>query len=93
MNQIPKDGYMRPLGDPVRHYWLAKSMAKATGVDLVAAMDEGRLSQRDWADTVERCRGCGWTDGCDQWLDGQVCGRAEVPKACMNAELFERLKP
>ena len=88
---MPKDCQTRPLGDPVRHYWLAQSMAKATGVDLVAAMEQGLLGQDGWAEAVERCRGCGWTEGCDVWLSAQVPGGADVPEACENADLFARL--
>ena len=32
------------LGDEVEHYWLVQRMAKATGVDLVQAMDAGLSS-------------------------------------------------
>ncbi|RFU12152.1 hypothetical protein DZD18_13350 [Rhodobacteraceae bacterium W635] len=90
---MPKDLAVRPLGDPVHHFWLAQSMAKATGVDLAAAMREGRIAQQDWADMVTRCRGCIWAEGCAHWLAAQEAGAAEVPGACANADVFTRLQP
>lgn len=81
---------VRPLGDERRHYWLALGMAQASGADLQRALDEGRISHGDWSQVVTRCRGCGWTEGCDCWLaarDGEVY--ASVPQACPNAAFFE----
>ena len=48
---------VKPLGDENHHYWLAVAMAKAAGVDLQKAMDDGTLSHEDWAGLVTRCRG------------------------------------
>ncbi len=81
-----------PLGPANRHYWLALRMAKATGADLARAMEEGEISPSDWADLVQRCRGCAWAGGCDCWMAAQEDGAAEVPAACPNAEVFERIK-
>ena len=84
----------KPLGDTVTHYWLALSMAKAVGVDLVAEMAAGRLVQSDWADLVQRCRSCGWErdgGGCNRWLSFQLPGEALIPRSCVNHETFQRL--
>lgn len=84
----------RPLGDTVTHYWLALRMAKAAGVDLAAEMQAGRLSQADWAELVQSCRGCDWErdgGGCGRWLALQIPGEAEVPQACVNQPTFGRL--
>jgi hypothetical protein len=81
---------VHPLGDEKRHYWLALGMAQASGADLQRALDEGRITHGDWAEVVTRCRGCGWTEGCDCWLaaqDGETS--ASVPQACPNAAFFE----
>ncbi len=84
---------LRPLGDPVRHFWLAQSMAKTAGVDLADASYKGLISQGEWADAVTRCRGCAWVEGCERWLKGHDVGGAEdAPGACVNAEIFARLK-
>lgn len=84
------EGAVRPLGDERRHYWLALSMARASGAKLQAALDGGRIGHGDWAGVVQRCRGCGWTGGCAAWLasrDG--AGEAPVPRACPNAPFFD----
>lgn len=84
----------KPLGDTVTHYWLALSMAKAVGVDLVSEMEAGRLAQDDWANLVQRCRNCDWErdgGGCGRWLSFQQAGEAAIPQTCVNHETFERL--
>jgi hypothetical protein len=80
---------IKPLGDETRHYWLAVGMAKATGVDLQQALQDGRITHGDWADLVQRCRGCAWAEGCKCWMADQDPGGAAVPLACPNADLFE----
>ncbi|MBF9034103.1 hypothetical protein HKCCE2091_07615 [Rhodobacterales bacterium HKCCE2091] len=82
---------IQPLGEERAHYWMVQRMARATGTDLVRAFDEGALSPDQWAATVGNCRGCGWTEGCDHWLDGERGVPRPVPQACPNAALFERL--
>ena len=82
----------KPLGDPITHYWLAKRMAQTVGVDLVAATESGAFSQEDWAETVNRCRGCEWTDGCQKWLPEHEDGADHAPRQCRNTKLFEALK-
>lgn len=86
-----KDDRVHPLGDEKRHYWLALGMAQTTGADLQRALDEGRITHSDWAEVVHRCRGCGWTEGCDCWMKAQERGSAEVPAACPNAGFFARV--
>ncbi|MEV8466125.1 DUF6455 family protein [Fluviibacterium sp. DFM31] len=83
----------KPLGDPITHYWLVLEMARAAGVDLVTAMDEGRLTHDGWAGMVERCRDCDWQrdGGCTRWLSLQEAGSAEVPGACVNQQKFDAL--
>jgi len=84
----------KPLGDPVKHLWLAQDMARAAGVDLVARRADGTLTQADWAGMVQRCRGCDWErgcGGCHGWLAGQDPGTAIVPPACANGATFEAL--
>lgn len=72
--------------------WRVLGMADATGTDLVRAYEEGRLSQEDWAETVTRCRGCQWAEGCDAWLDAADGSERPVPQACPNAARFDALK-
>jgi hypothetical protein len=82
---------VRPLGDEKRHYWLALGMARASGADLQRALEEGRITHADWAEVVQRCRGCSWAEGCGCWMRAQDPDKApEVPQACPNAGFFER---
>lgn len=84
----------KPLGDPVTHYWLAQSMAKAAGVDLGAEFVAGRLSQDEWATLVTRCRGCDWErdgGGCARWLSLHESIDGPVPRSCENHERFDTL--
>lgn len=87
---------MKPLGDRNDHFWLAQRMAKCTQVDLVAAMQRAALSQEDWAEMVEHCRGCAWGAGCGRWLNRHDRERPqiteEVPGACVNRERFAKIK-
>lgn len=85
---------MKPLGQLKRHFWLAKQMAKTTGVDLASAREAGDLEQKDWAAMVHRCRSCSDPGRCARWLEdpGREIG-AEVPLAfCENKTRFEALK-
>ncbi len=84
--------HVRPLGDERRHYWLALGMARATGADLQDALETGQITHCDWAAAVTACRGCAWTEGCDCWMRAQDPDRAAaVPRACPNADFFERV--
>ncbi len=80
----------RPLGDEREHYWLALGMAQTVGLDLQAEIEAGRLSQEDWAETVQRCRGCGWAGGCPSWMEDNPDAE-RAPKPCVNAAGFNAL--
>ncbi|MCG7573491.1 DUF6455 family protein [Phaeobacter sp. CNT1-3] len=86
---------MKPLGSLKRHFWLAKRMAKTTGVDLEQARADGALSQRDWAGMVARCRSCTAPEACSNWLDkSALSGGAESqPTYCENRARLQSLKP
>lgn len=87
---------VKPLGDEIHHYWLAVAMAKAAGVDLQKAMDDGTLSHEDWAGLVTRCRGCDWEreGGCGRWLKLalETDGAVGVPNSCVNRAVFDRIE-
>ncbi len=84
---------MKPLGNGNTHFWLVQRMAQATETDLVAAMERAELSQEDWAEMVQDCRGCDWAVGCKRWLDRHTDGAAEdAPEPCVNQARFQRLK-
>ncbi|MBF9029202.1 hypothetical protein HKCCE3408_02230 [Rhodobacterales bacterium HKCCE3408] len=81
----------RPLGPARIHYWTVVAMARVTGTDLAAAFADGRLTPPDWARAVEACRGCGWARGCKGWMGDADEASLPVPRACPNAEMFDRL--
>jgi hypothetical protein len=91
-SQHPPDPRPRVLGDERRHYLMAAGMANRTGADMQAALDAGVISQADWADLVQRCRACDWTEGCACWLKAQSPGGADAPGSCPNAAVFKRVK-
>lgn len=82
----------RPLGDESEHYWLVQRMAKATGVDLVAAAQAGLLTQEDWAGIVTSCRRCQWTEGCGRWLDQPAEEQRALPGPCLNRKRLTEIK-
>lgn len=88
------DGSGRPavLGSETEHFWLVQRMAKATGVDLVKAMDDGRLSHSDWSGIVTRCRTCQWVEGCDRFLSLPDGAARDLPEPCLNAGRLAGLK-
>lgn len=75
---------MTHLGDSRRHYWLVKGMARATGVDLVDAFEQGRLDNGDWDGMVRACRRCSWADGCEVWQARGERAVSTAPKPCRN---------
>lgn len=84
---------MKPLGDTRSHFWLVQRMAQATQTDLVAAMARAELTNADWAEMVQSCRGCDWTEGCKRWVTAQdAASEGAAPRACINRDRFLRLK-
>lgn len=73
------------------HLRLVLRMGEATGTNLVAAHRSGRLSQDDWAEMVQFCRGCEWAQACPAWLDENDNAEA-APRTCPNRARFSALK-
>ena len=84
---------MAVLGNIRRHLNLVRRMGQATGVDLAAAMHEGRIDSADWSGMVTNCRGCSSAETCDHWLDRQALSgvAAHAPSYCENSATFARL--
>lgn len=82
-----------PLGNPERHFWMTRSVARALGVSLGEAMATGKLTQKDYADLVTRCRQCCFVDTCETWLANNSLDATTAPDFCQHADLFEALKP
>lgn len=85
-------GIVARLGDPDRHFWLARSVARVIGLDLGAAVTRGDLSRDDYRAMINRCRTCPIVAACQTWL-GASCGQAEAPPpGCLIADELDRLK-
>ncbi|TMV09786.1 hypothetical protein FGK63_01580 [Ruegeria sediminis] len=82
---------MPPLGKIMTHLRLVLGMGRATGTDIVAAHEEGRLSQEDWAGMVQTCRACEDAGGCRAWLD-QNESVEDAPKSCANRARLAALR-
>ncbi len=79
------------LGQIMAHVRLVGRMGKATDTDLNGAYEAGDLSQKEWAEMVQICRGCDWADHCDAWLDSHE-KVACPPENCLNRSKFEELE-
>ncbi|WP_298933635.1 DUF6455 family protein [uncultured Ruegeria sp.] len=82
---------MSRLGEIMTHLRLVLRMAQVTGTDIVSAHQHGHLSQDNWADMVQLCRGCAWARDCPDWLD-RYRSDAKVPVHCLNRERFAVLQ-
>jgi hypothetical protein len=85
-------GVVVRLGDPDRHFWLARSVGRVIGVDLGEAVTRGELSHDTYRGIINRCRKCAMVEACQDWL-GESGGQAEAPPAgCLIAGELNRLK-
>ncbi len=82
---------MLHLGEIMTHLRLVLRMGQATGADMVAAHHTGHLTQQDWAEMIQYCRGCGWANRCPDWLDQQEAVTG-APHTCKNRQRFAALK-
>ncbi|WP_170331888.1 DUF6455 family protein [Ruegeria arenilitoris] len=82
---------MSQLGEIMTHLRLVLRMGRATGTDMVKAHQKGHLTQQDWAEMIQYCRGCSWANKCPDWLDKHetVVG---APHTCRNQQRFAALK-
>ena len=82
----------RTLGDPARHFWMTRSVARVMGVNLSEAMRSGRLEPDQYAEMVTCCRGCALVEACEHWLGSQTGPSSTPPPGCCNGVLLCRLK-
>ena len=82
---------IRYLGDPARHFWLTRSVARAMGLNLYDAMAQGHLNAPDYAKLVTDCRKCPNVDRCEAWLS--ICRDIPVdaPEHCANRHSLRTL--
>jgi hypothetical protein len=53
-----------PLGDPVRHFFLTRSVARVMGLNLSEAIQRGVLAPEDYAEMVADCSACALVSAC-----------------------------
>jgi len=82
---------MPRLGEMMTHFRLALRMGRTTGTDIVAAHQKGHLTQQDWAEMIQQCRGCSWAQDCPDWLDVHE-SVTDAPHTCPNRNHFAALK-
>ena len=80
------------LGDPARHFFMTRSVARMMGLSLSEEMQNGHLAPAAYAGMVTCCRGCALVEACEEWLARQVPGQAGTPPGCCNAELLNQLR-
>lgn len=82
---------MKPLGDERLHLRLLEEMSLTVGTDLVQAFENGLISNEDWADMVQHCRGCAEPEKCQKWLATRETA-PEAPEYCSNLERLAQIK-
>ncbi len=82
---------MKPLGDERLHLRLLEEMSQTVGTDLVQAYQDGLLSNEDWAEMIQLCRGCAEPEKCQKWLASRETA-AQTPEYCSNLEQLSGLK-
>jgi|GEM_PF-313826 len=88
----PQGGEIRTLGDPDRHFWLLRSVARVIGLNLGAAFTSGDLEREAYRAIVNRCRTCAIVGACEDWLASSGGSAAAPPPGCLVAADMERLK-
>ena len=82
---------MQHLGKAMAHHRLILRMGQIVGLDIVAGHKDGRLTQQDWADMVQRCQGCEWACKCKDWMARNTSADT-APDTCPNRERFASLR-
>ncbi|WP_372893738.1 DUF6455 family protein [Rhodosalinus sp.] len=73
-------------------FWIARSVARTLGLDLTAALADGRLTRSGYAALVARCETCPVAGACQRWLAQPAVPDTARPVAgCANAADFAAL--
>ncbi len=79
------------LGDPTRHFWLTRSVARAMDVNLSEALAQGLLSARGYSDMITKCRTCQHVAQCEMWLASFGGAANRAPEHCAHADILNAL--
>ena len=80
------------LGDPVRHCFMTRSVARVMGLSLSEEMQAGKLAPQTYASMVTKCRGCALVEACENWLSKQSTLVATPPPGCCNGAVLTELR-
>lgn len=80
------------LGDPDRHFWLVRSVARVMDLNLGATVASRHLDRDGYRALVNRCRTCDVVEGCESWLAGSATVTDTSPPGCVVAPDLEKLK-
>lgn len=80
------------LGDPARHFFMTRSVARVMGLNLSEALNDGSLAPATYAAMVTACRGCALVDACQEWLSRQTSLTGTPPPGCYNGPLLAELQ-
>lgn len=74
------------LGDPARHFFMTRSVARVMGLSLTEALQSGALGATDYSRMVTQCRGCALVEACEEWLSSGPTPRRNPPPGCCNGQ-------
>ena len=80
------------LGDPARHFFMTRSVARVMGLNLTEEMKAGSLAPDTYASMVTACRGCALVDACEKWLGRQTTLTQTPPPGCYNGPQLAELR-
>lgn len=69
-------------GDPSRHFFMTRSVARVMGVNLTKAMHNGVLQPESYASMVSACRDCALVEACETWLASRTDISEVPPPGC-----------
>ena len=73
------------------HAALMDRVAERLGIDLEAAVFDGKMAFDEVSEAVLRCANCPNPQDCAHWLAREEAQAAAAPVYCQNRALFERL--
>ncbi|MBS0123888.1 DUF6455 family protein [Thetidibacter halocola] len=80
-----------PLGDPARHFFMTRSVARVMGLSLSEEMKSGRLKPETYTAMVNACQTCALVEACESWLGRQAALSASPTPGCRNSAILTEL--
>ena len=80
------------LGEPARHFWMTRSVARVMGINLADALQTQALTAETYASMVTNCRGCALVEACEEWLSRSPDTGTSCPPGCCHSEILHELR-